>query len=322
MDFSTFGLSRRPFRSTPDTDAYFAATGHESAIAELRDAYEHGDDGAILTGDAGMGKTLLSHRFLDWLPDETKRMLLPSAKYAKPVDLHQAILFDLGQPWQGRTEQEMRLAVTDHFLGELAGDRRTAVVIDEAQHLSADAIEELRLIANVAKPAGRAAFFLLAGLPTLRDRFETPWLAAAAQRFRARAHLEPFSESDSIAYLWHQLESCGARDPERILTEEAAGMIADLSRGIPRLINHLAATALSLTASSDGRTIDVEAVIEAGDRLGLHPASEDESEHLSHSAFSESSEESLPGTLTILPVVREPISVRSPKLKAPKRRSA
>ncbi|MFO0935322.1 MAG: AAA family ATPase [Gemmataceae bacterium] len=322
MDFSAFGLSQRPFRSTPDTEAYYAAAGHEAALADLREAYEHGDDGALLTGDAGMGKTLLAHRFLDWLPDETRRMLLPSAKYAKPADLHQAILFDLGQPWQGRSEQEMRLAVTEHFLGELAADHRTAIVIDEAQHLSADAIEELRLLANVAKPTGRATFVLLAGLPTLRDRLETPWLAAAAQRFRTRAQLEPLSERETMAYLWHQLEACGSRDPERLLNEESAEMIADLSRGVPRLINHLAATSLSLSAAAEGTEVDLEAVLEAGERLGLHPAHEDEADSPASPAFSESSEESLPGTLSILPSGREPLPGRPPKLKTPKRRSA
>ena len=322
MDDSRFGLTRRPFRPTPDTDSYFPSATHEAALAELRDAFDNGDEGAILTGEAGCGKTILAHRFLDWLTDETKRMLLPSARYANAADLHRAILFDLGQPWQGRNEQELRLAVADHFLAELAADRRTAMVIDEAHHLSADAIEELRMLSNIAKPSGRATFVLLAGLPTLRDRFETPWLAAAAQRYRTRSVVEPLAEGDATKFIWHQLESCGARDPERIIGEEAATMIADLSHGVPRLINHLASTALALAAMAESTTVDVEAVLEAGDRLGLQPDGAEEPISLSQPAFPESPEESMPETLPILSATREPVGGRTPKLKATRRRSA
>lgn len=322
MDYSLFGLTRRPFRPTPDTDSYFPSATHEAALAAIRDAFDNGDEGAILTGDAGTGKTILAHRFLDWLTDETKRMLLPSAKYANAADLHRAILFDLGQPWQGRSEQELRLAVTEHFLNELSADRRTAIVIDEAHHLSADAIEELRLLANITKSSGRATFVLLVGLPTLRDRLDTPWLAAAAQRYRTRSVVEPLAVGEASKFIWHQLESCGARDPERIIGDEATGVLADLSRGIPRLINHLASTALALAAMAESTAVDVEAVLEAGDRLGLQPEGAEETVSLSQPAFAESSEESMPETLPILQPTRESAAGRTPKQRATRRRSA
>jgi type II secretory pathway predicted ATPase ExeA len=315
-----FRLHRWPFRPLPDLGSVVRVPGHDAALGDLLAAFDAGDDGAILTGDPGTGKTLLLHRVLDALPDDANRWLLPTAKYAKPADLYQAICFDLGRDWLGRSESELRLTVTEQLLGELANDRRTVLAIDDAQHLHADVLEELRLLANVAKPGQRALFTLLVGLPDLRDRLATPWLAAAAQRYRIASVLHPLTATETTTYLWQQLELAGSRDPESLLGHEAAGLIAQASGGNSRLIHHVATTAMTLAAAGESDEIDCEAVLEAAERLGLtieHEATESD-QPLKSERPAESGRRLLP----IPGPTPEPIPIRPPKQRQARRQSA
>lgn len=336
MNWTAFGCNRRPFRSMPDTAAYFPASGHEAALAEIRDAFDAGDDGAILTGEPGIGKTILIHRFLEEQPDTVSCILLPSSKYNKPSDLYQAILFDLGQPWQQRNEQDLRLSVTEHFLSELSAGKKTILAIDEAHHLHVDVIEELRMLSNISKSDQRPLFALLAGLGSLRDRLDTPWLRAALQRYRIRNIIPAFSTQETVRYLQHQLEAAGCRDDERLIDRETAEYIAQYSMGIPRLANHIASTAMQLSHANESTTLDFEAVMEAVERLGLnqndHDTLLDESEEelveyhgltsSSQSLQAEQSDESEGASLTIPTVKREQSAVRTPKQRLGKRQSA
>src|SRR5256885_6400454 len=111
-----FGLRRRPFRSTPDTDSYFPAATHELALHRLRRALADDEGIMLLTGELGTGKTLLARCLLEELDENTRCVLLTNSHVSRKGDLLQAILFDLGLPYQGLTEQGARLAVTESCL--------------------------------------------------------------------------------------------------------------------------------------------------------------------------------------------------------------
>jgi type II secretory pathway predicted ATPase ExeA len=268
MDHSHFGLTRRPFRPTPDADLYFPAAGHEAAVAALTAAYDARDGVALLDGGPGTGKTLAALRFLEALPATAPRVFLPAARFARPADLFQAILFDCGAPYQGLSEHELRLAVTDQLLRGLAAGTPTVLVLDEAQHLGPDVLEEIRLLGNLESRAAKAAFFVLVGLPVLRDRLARKDAAPLAQRVSVRPRIDPLPADESVAYLFHQLEVCGG-DPSEVLSEEAAGLLAGGCKGVPRVLNQAAALAFALAASGGEETVDVEAAVEALGQLGL-----------------------------------------------------
>src|SRR5437762_8815471 len=140
---SHFGLRHRPFRSTPDCSQYYPATGHEAALAQLQEAVA-GDEGiALLTGDPGMGKTLLCQCLLHRVGDAARCAFLTNSHLADRTALFQAILYDLGLPTDGG-EQDLRLRLTDNLLTDCATGGTTLIIIDEAHHLSADLLEELR----------------------------------------------------------------------------------------------------------------------------------------------------------------------------------
>src|SRR5262245_57905633 len=111
-----FGLRHRPFRSTPDRDAYYPATSHEAALARLVQAV-HEDEGlALLTGEPGTGKTLLCHRLLEKAGEGAACAFVTNSHLADRSALLQAVLFDLSLPYEKRSEQELRLALTEHLL--------------------------------------------------------------------------------------------------------------------------------------------------------------------------------------------------------------
>src|SRR5580693_4120377 len=110
---SHFGMKHRPFRSAPDTDRYYPASGHEQVLARLLQTLRDERGIAVLCGPAGTGKTLLCHCLLERLEAGVATVFLTNSHFANRAGLLQAILYDLGQPYQGMTEQELRLAVTE-----------------------------------------------------------------------------------------------------------------------------------------------------------------------------------------------------------------
>jgi type II secretory pathway predicted ATPase ExeA len=270
LDLAAFGLTRRPFRPTPDTTAYFPSATHEAAVAALRDAHESAEGIALLDGAAGVGKTLVAMRFLETLPPEVPRVIVPGVRYARPSDLYQAVLFDLGAPFQGLGEQELRLAVADRLLGSLAAGHPTVVVLDEAQHLGSDLLEEVRLLGNLETRSAKAAFVVMVASPVLRDRLPQ----AVAQRIAARPRIEPLSAAESTQFLGHQIHTCGG-DPAELVTDEALALLALRCGGVPRVLNQAANLALTLTAAAGETAVDCEATLEALGRLGLSTDVED-----------------------------------------------
>lgn len=268
MDLAHFGLKSRPFRPTPDTDSYFPAPSHNAAGKALRAAFASREGLALVDGEPGCGKTLVALTFLEGLDRATPRVMVPAPRFARPADLLQALLFDLGAAYHGLTEQELRLAVTEQLLGALVAGGPAVVVIDEAQHLGPDILEEVRLLGNIETRSAKAAFVVLVGQPGLRERLARPELAAFAQRVAVRCRIEPLTAEESAEYLRHQLRSAGGRADD-LLSEEAAALFAAKCKGLPRVLNQAAALAFTLAGSAGESAVDVEAALESLTQFGL-----------------------------------------------------
>ena len=274
MYFSHFGLRARPFRTTPDVDAYYPATTHESALAELRRALEDEEGLLLLSGEAGTGKTLLAHLLLDGMEEGTRSAFLTHGSYRKRSELLQAVLFDLGLPYQEMNEQELRLALTDSCLDYFKTDGPTVIVIDEAHLLPLALVEELRLLSNLDGKDGKAVQIVLIGLPSILETIEQPGLKIFRQRLAVCFQLKPMSIEESADYLLHQLRRSGGR-PEQLLGEDVLDILSHASRGIPRILNQAAHCAFTLARQSESKTVDAEAAVEAVTRLGLDEGAEE-----------------------------------------------
>jgi MSHA biogenesis protein MshM len=271
---SHFGLRQRPFRSTPDLGAYYPANAHEDALQLLRQAVVDDEPLALLFGEPGTGKTLVAGQLLDRLGDDVSRVFITNGHTQRRSDLLQAILYDLGLPYEGRGEQELRLAVTDRLLSDFGSGKRTLVVIDEAHHLPADLLEEMRLLGNLETPHGRAVQTVLVAQPPILDTLQRPDLRALNQRLTAKAELGRLSHDESADYVLHHLRVAGAR-PEALIDDEALTLLARGSGGIPRVINQIAHLALTLTCDAGAGRVDAEGVLEALSRLGIEVAEQE-----------------------------------------------
>ena len=273
MYATQFGLRQRPFPATPDSAAYYPATSHERALAQLSQGLADGEGVLLLTGEPGTGKTLLCHCLAERQDaagqgEERQTVFLSNCHFPNRAALFQAILFDLSLPYEGRGEQEMRLTLTEHLLKTYAAGQATLLLIDEAHHLSADLLEELRLLGNLEAHAGKALQIVLAGLPALAERLNDADLAALRQRLVVKARLEPLPLHEAADYVVHHLRAAGAR-PEDVLAPDALELLARSTRGVPRLLNQAAHQAFRLATEAGAGQVDVEAALEALDILGL-----------------------------------------------------
>jgi type II secretory pathway predicted ATPase ExeA len=268
MDESRLEDLKRAFRPIPDSDAYYAATSHEQALACALGALADDEGMALIVGGPGLGKTLLGHCFLDRLGGDVASAFLLTTHFREPAALLQELLYDFALPYEGRTEEEMRLALTDHLLQNYEGGRKAVLVIDEAQHLSPAVLEELRLLGNLEGRKGKAAQSVLLSLPSILDTLQAPELESFQQRLAARAELRPFDQHEATDFLLHQARRVCPR-PEEFLTEEALQIVAQSCQGIPRLLNRAMHKALSLAQTGGADVLDAEAVLEAVAALGL-----------------------------------------------------
>jgi type II secretory pathway predicted ATPase ExeA len=268
MYVTRFGLRQRPFPATPDALFYYPATKHEQALQRLTQALEEGEGLALLTGAPGTGKTLLCHRLIERLGEGTAWAFLTNSHLSSRKELLQAILFDLSLPHDGHTEQDLRLRLTDFLLKTYGEGRRTVVVVDEAQHLSPDLLEELRLLGNLEAGRRKALQVVLAAQSEFLQTLRLPELASFNQRLAVRARLDALDGEESIDYVLHQLRTAGG-DPDSVFDREALEVLARETQGVPRLISQAAHQAMVLAHLGEADVVDVEAVLEALADLGL-----------------------------------------------------
>jgi MSHA biogenesis protein MshM len=262
MDLSVFGMEFRPFANGPDPEGYYPAPAHDDAVARIVAAISDGEPCVAVTGEPGVGKTLAAHLAVAQLPGDTVAAYVTHGSFARRGDLLQAILYDLGLPYAGRPEQELRLALTECAFQNLRDGRRVIILLDEAHLLSPQILEEVRQFGNLESPRGRAVQVVLVGLPGLLTTLQLPELSALSQRIITRIALPPFHLRESVEYLGFQVERAGGH-PDTVFSDEAVEVLARGCRGIPRLLNQATNAAFAIALKAGLTSIDVEAALEA-----------------------------------------------------------
>ncbi|MAW80282.1 MAG: hypothetical protein CMI63_08580 [Parvularcula sp.] len=252
-----FGLAEKPFSIQPDPSFLYWGRTHRLAYAMLEYGVLNHAGISVITGEVGCGKTTLIHRLLDQLSDTHTVALLSNVQEGRG-DLLSWLLMAFGQPFEGSGHVARFSQLQQFFISEYAQGRRIVLIIDEAQNLSTDMLEELRLLSNINAGKDQLLQLILVGQPELKDVLNRPELVQLTQRVGSDFHLTPLSREEVHSYIETRLSIAGCR--RRIFTERAIDLIAEQSRGVPRVINVIADTALVYAFSAEDLVVGVETI--------------------------------------------------------------
>src|SRR5437667_392640 len=265
-----FGLADAPFRLTPDPRYLFLSRKHADALAHLKHGLSESSGFVCITGDVGTGKTTLLRAFLTGpIPDtETAYVFNP---VLSPLELLQTINAEFGLHADTDSRTELVGALNRHLLAQRQAGRRAIVVIDEAQALAVEVLEQLRLLSNLETTTEKLLRIILVGQPQLRTLLLHPELVQLNQRITLRWHIGPLARQETAAYVEHRLAIASQGHAGPIFTRPALRLIHRLSGGVPRLINMIAHRAMVAAFADDRRTVERRSVRRAYDEIAVVP---------------------------------------------------
>lgn len=234
-----FALSEPPFSIAPNPRYLYLSPKHREALAHLLYGISVGGGFVVLSGEVGMGKTTLCRALLDQLPEDVELALIFNPRL-NSRELLAGICDELHIAYQGPKASLKQLidALNRYLLDAHAAGRRIIVLIDEAQNLRFDVLEQIRLLTNLETDQAKLLQIILVGQPELNQVLDRPNLRQLSQRITARFHLLPLSLEETRDYLAHRLRVGGVSDP--LFSGAAVKAIYQRSKGIPRLINLIA----------------------------------------------------------------------------------
>lgn len=268
---SYYGLREKPFSILPDPDLIYWGRAHRMAFTMLEFGILNNAQFTVITGEIGSGKTtLVRHLLRKFDIRKTNIGLISNTPHGRD-ELLQWIMISLNLPFEGAIPALLK-AFEDFLYNQSVGGRRTILIVDEAQNLSEGALEGLRMLSNINVDKIQFLQTILVGQPQLKDMLCRPELVQLAQRVSSDFHLKPLAPEEVGEYIGFRLSAVGAH--MHLFTDEACSIVAEASRGIPRVINILCDTALVYGFSSGVDHINrklMEQVIEDKRNFGIFP---------------------------------------------------
>jgi general secretion pathway protein A len=265
-----YKLAEQPFGVTPDPRYLYLSPTHSEARASVMVGVLQNRGFTALIAHPGMGKTSLLFDLLEKIHISTRTVFLFQPQLT-PQELMRSLLADLGIPDVGGDVAAMQLKLNDVLLRETASGKKVVIVIDEAQALSEEVLEVLRMLSNFETSREKLVHIVLAGQPQLADRLASSSMIQFRQRISIVARLNPFDAAETRAYIEHRLRVAGHKGWRAIFSDHAYALIAKHSQGIPRNINNLCFNAMSLGCALGHRSIGHSVIYEVLRDLDLRP---------------------------------------------------
>ncbi|MCH9699726.1 MAG: AAA family ATPase [Gammaproteobacteria bacterium] len=266
MYLQHFQLSSEPFSIAPDPSFLFLSNLHEEALAHLLFGLREGGGFVSLTGEVGTGKTTLCHCLMDQLPDNVDLALVLNPKLSS-LELIATICDELGldYPKQTTSIKVLTDVLNTHLLESHAQGRRTVLLIDEAQNLSHDVLEQIRLLTNLETRQTKLLQIILVGQPELNTLLNCKELRQLSQRITGRFHLDPLDFYQTRDYIKHRISKVNGR-PD-LFSSQAIRTVFKRSKGIPRLINTIADRSLLGAFSKNMQQVNTRLVTQAANEI-------------------------------------------------------
>ncbi len=254
-----YGFDEKPFSLLPDPAFLYLGRRHRAALTMLQYRLMSNAGFSVVTGEIGSGKTTLIRQILNEVEADVTVGLISNA-HQSFGELLQWVLMAFGLDYKGREKVELYEQFVNFVIGEYASGRRTVLIIDEAQNLAIETLEELRMLSNVNADKSQVLQLVLVGQPELRETLQLPQLEQFAQRILVSHHLQALGAEETDEYIRHRLEVAGG-SPD-LFEPKARSLVWYYSRGVPRVINTLCDISLVYGYAANADRIDAELVRE------------------------------------------------------------
>ena len=230
-----FGFKEKPFRLVPNPDYLFLSRSHEEALAHLKYAAKEGEGFVEIIGEVGTGKTMLCRAFLEKLEADVESAYIFNPRM-NATDLIKSINDEFGIPSDPADTKSLIDALNTFLMKKKAEGKKVILLIDEAQNLSAEVLEQVRLLSNLETTKEKLLQIILVGQPELGEMLDSYALRQIGQRISLRCRLKPLSYAETSAYIRHRIQ-VASRKPAALFSRSAIRRIWRYTHGIPRLIN-------------------------------------------------------------------------------------
>ncbi len=282
-----YRLQRNPFEITPDPSFLFVTKKHNEALASLYYGVKRRKGFVVMTGEVGTGKTLLVRCLLQILSRSNVAYAYVFNPCLSPIEFLQYVAGDFGLPTAGKSKSELLLDLSSFVIARFQKGLTTVLVVDEAHHLSAEVLEEVRLLTNLETPQEKLLQILLAGQPELDEKLDSTNLRQLKQRIALRSRLAALLLEETRGYVYCRLQLAGSPNPSELFPIDTILELHRQSRGFPRLVNTLCENALIHGYARQARSITPEIITEiaADFRLNVeHRSTVEESAQAGHAS--------------------------------------
>jgi general secretion pathway protein A len=261
-----FNLRDQPFRLTPDPAYLYLGSKHREGFAHLLFAMREGSGFVAVTGEVGTGKTTLVRALLSETRSDNIAVGYIFNPVLSPTELLQTINAELGIPSRTTSKKQLIDALNRFLLAQKADGGRAVIIVDEAQNLDREVLEQLRLLSNLETETEKLLQIILLGQPELRETLDRPDLRQLSQRVAIRWQLDPLDRHETHKYVQHRLRVAGG--DEKLFDAKALDLLHEHSGGIPRLINIIAHRAMLVGFTNGRPSIGVDEIAAAASELG------------------------------------------------------
>ena len=262
-----FGLAKKPFQLSPDAKFFFPSAEHAKALSFLQYGLSQGDGFIVITGNVGTGKTMLAQALANDLDESEYSVATIVTSNLQDRDLLQMLVNHLGIEVSRKNKAALLKELEHHFLQELLADRRTLLIIDEAQNLPQASLEELRMLSNFQQDGEPLVQIFLLGQQEFRQTLLSDGFEQLRQRVIATYHLNPLGEEETQTYIEHRMQIAGWQgNPE--FTRGAYSEIYKFCEGVPRRINNICDRLLLFAYLEELSVIDDASVCTVAEEIG------------------------------------------------------
>ena len=261
-----FGLKEKPFNTTSDPAFFFLSNKHKEALAHLHYGVAQRKGIMLLTGEIGTGKTTLCRFFLSELKKNVKTAFILNPRFSE-TQLLESIVLDFGIKSAGKGKFELIRGLNNFLLKESAKGNNVVLIIDEAQNLKPELLEQVRLLSNLETEKEKLLQIILVGQPELNEKLGLYGLRQLRQRIMVKYHILPLEGQEIDEYIKHRLKIAGLKKDRIDFSQEAIATISAFSSGMPRLINMVCDRALLSAFAKETAKIEQNIVNQCLDEL-------------------------------------------------------